>query len=48
MTESSVRPVGISFPTELLAKVDSVRGDTNRSKFIVKIIEAELNDEDFL
>ena len=31
--------VGISFPTEILKKIDGERGDVSRSKYLLKIIE---------
>jgi metal-responsive CopG/Arc/MetJ family transcriptional regulator len=34
---------GVSFPTDLLKKVDAARGDIPRSKFIVRILEKALS-----
>ncbi len=31
--------VGISFPTEILKKIDEERGDISRSKYLLKIIK---------
>jgi len=35
---------GISLPIDLLALIDKERGDINRSRFIEKIIEREIDN----
>lgn len=35
----STQVVGISFPKELIEKIDSERGDVSRSKYIVRGLE---------
>lgn len=35
----STQVVGISFPKELIKKIDSERGDVPRSKYIVRSLE---------
>jgi metal-responsive CopG/Arc/MetJ family transcriptional regulator len=37
--------VGISFPKPLLEKLDSVRSDVPRSKYIVRLLENKFNLE---
>ena len=32
-------PIGISFPKELIEKIDKERGDVSRSRFIQRILE---------
>lgn len=38
--------VSISLPIELVNKIDTVRKDVNRSRFILRIIEKEFAEED--
>jgi metal-responsive CopG/Arc/MetJ family transcriptional regulator len=37
--------VGISFPREVLEKLDKVREDVPRSKYIVRLLEKRFNFE---
>jgi hypothetical protein len=39
-------PVGISFPTDILRKIDEERGDISRSKYLLRIIERSCVEND--
>ena len=39
-------PIGISLPEELIERIDSERGDVNRSRFILRLIELGLKTKD--
>ena len=43
MTKNAI-PVGISFPKELLERIDEMRGDVARSRFILRMIEKYYSD----
>ena len=34
--------IGISFPNEIVEKVDAIRGDVSRSRYVSRILEKEL------
>lgn len=39
-------PIGISLPEELIEKIDTQRGDINRSRFILRLIELGLKTKE--
>jgi len=44
---SAVKPiVSLTFPKEILAKIDYSRGDIPRSRYILRLIEKAYNDKD--
>ena len=34
-------PIGISFPKEVISRIDSERGDVPRSRYLLRIVEAK-------
>jgi hypothetical protein len=34
-------PIGISFPKEVISRIDSERGDVPRSRYILRIVETQ-------
>jgi hypothetical protein len=38
--------IGLSIPTELLAKIDGKRGDIPRSKFVQRLVEQAFKQRD--
>ena len=36
---TSVSPVGISLPTEIISRIDTERGDIPRSRYILRILQ---------
>lgn len=39
------RAVGVSFPFDMLEKIDKARGDVGRSRFIMRIVEAYFQEK---
>lgn len=42
MNKDRKLPIGIGIPTGLLEKIDKLRGEKTRSKFVVELIEKAL------
>ena len=39
-------PVGVSLPKKLMARIDMERGDVNRSRFLLRLVEKAYGIED--
>lgn len=37
-------PIGISLPEDIVEKIDTMRGDVTRSRFILRLIESSLKN----
>jgi metal-responsive CopG/Arc/MetJ family transcriptional regulator len=42
VTKSKVRSFGVSLPQTLFEKLDVIRGDINRSRYIQRLIESKI------